>query len=93
MDHDTLDDEAISSYLSFTNTSDVQAARRALQFANGNLEVSQLTSQIIKTPNLLMCSRINCLFARDLFPGSCRGVSGLQQPSHIEPNIESRNAI
>ncbi|WAQ90929.1 hypothetical protein PtA15_13A329 [Puccinia triticina] len=40
MNPDTLDDEAISSYLSFTNTSDVQAARHALQLANGNLEAA-----------------------------------------------------
>ncbi|KAA1085675.1 hypothetical protein PGT21_014857 [Puccinia graminis f. sp. tritici] len=37
---DTLDDEAISSYLSFTNTTDIQAARNALQLANGNLEAA-----------------------------------------------------
>jgi len=40
MNSDTLDDEAISSYLSFTNTSDIQAARNALRLANGNLEAA-----------------------------------------------------
>ncbi|KAI9619374.1 hypothetical protein KEM48_006286 [Puccinia striiformis f. sp. tritici PST-130] len=40
MHSETQEDEAISSYLSFTNTSDIQAARNALRLANGNLETA-----------------------------------------------------
>ncbi|KAH9442761.1 hypothetical protein Pst134EA_031578 [Puccinia striiformis f. sp. tritici] len=39
MHSETQEDEAISSYLSFTNTSDIQAARK-LRLANGNLETA-----------------------------------------------------